>query len=129
MIYVKINDTLYPATITGEDKDWNWGERPSKSITVEMSHAEADALFVDGVAWSMVERVEVRKPKLDENGFPVFDASGMVVVDGTEIRETETDFSDYDLAGELIDHRNGKITAKMGKHTADELLAVIMGGK
>lgn len=129
MIYVKINDTLYPATITGEDKDWNWGERPSKSITVEMSHAEADALFVDGAAWSMVERVEVRKPKLDENGFPVFDASGMVVVDGTEIRETEMDFSDYDLAGELIDHRNGKITAKMGKHTAEELLAVIMGGK
>lgn len=129
MIYVKINDTLYPATITGEDKDWNWGERPSKSITVEMTHAEADALFVDGAAWSMVERVEVRKPKLDENGFPVFDASGMVVVDGTEIRETETDFSDYDLAGELIDHRNGKITAKMGKHTAEELLAVIMGGK
>lgn len=129
MIYVKINDTLYPATITGEDKDWNWGERPSKSITVEMSHAEADALFVDGVAWSMVERVEVSKPKLDENGFPVFDASGMVVVDGTEIRETEMDFSDYDLAGELIDHRNGKITAKMGKHTAEELLAVIMGGK
>ena len=129
MIYVKINDTLYPATITGEEKDWNWGERPSKSITVEMTHAEADALFVDGAAWSMVERVEVRKPKLDENGFPVFDASGMVVVDGTEIRETETDFSDYDLAGELIDHRNGKITAKMGKHTAEELLAVIMGGK
>lgn len=129
MIYVKINDTLYPATITGEEKDWNWGERPSKSITVEMSHAEADALFVDGAAWSMVERVEVRKPKLDENGFPVFDASGMVVVDGTEIRETEMDFSDYDLAGELIDHRNGKITAKMGKHTAEELLAVIMGGK
>lgn len=129
MIYVKINDTLYPATITGEEKDWNWGERPSKSITVEMSHAEADALFVDGAAWSMVERVEVRKPKLDENGFPVFDASGMVVVDGTEIRETEQDCSDYDLAGDLIDHRNGKITAKMGKHTADELLAVIMGGK
>lgn len=129
MIYVKINDTLYPATITGEEKDWNWGERPSKSITVEMSHAEADALFVDGAAWSMVERVEVRKPKLDENGFPVFDASGMVVVDGTEIRETEQDCSDYDLAGELIDHRNGKITAKMGKHTAEELLAVIMGGK
>ena len=44
MIYVKINDTLYPATITGEEKDWNWGERPSKSITVEMSHAEANAL-------------------------------------------------------------------------------------
>ena len=129
MIYVKINDTLYPATITGEPKDWNWGERPSKSITVEMSHAEADALFVDGAVWGMVERVEVPIVKLDESGMPVMCADGLFVQTSTEIRETETDFSDYDLAGELIDHRNGKITAKMGKHTADELLAVIMGGK
>lgn len=129
MIYVKINDTLYPATITGEEKDWNWGERPSKSITVEMSHAEADALFVDGAVWSMVERVEVPTVKLDENGMPVIGADGMFVQDGTKIRETEQDCSEYDLAGELIDHRNGKITAKMGKHTAEELLAVIMGGK
>ena len=129
MIYVKINDTLYPATITGEEKDWNWGERPSKSITVEMSHAEANALFVDGAVWSVVERVEVPTVKLDENGMPVMGADGLFVQTGTKIRETETDFSDYDLAGDLIDHRNGKITAKMGKHTADELLAVIMGGK
>ena len=129
MIYVKINDTLYPATITGEDKDWNWGERASKSITVEMSHAEADALFVDGAVWSMVERVEVPTVKLDESGMPVMGADGLFVQTGTEIRETEMDFSDYDLAGDLIDHRNGKITAKMGKHTAEELLAVIMGGK
>lgn len=129
MTYIKINDTLYPATITGETKDWNWGERPSKSITVEMSHAEANALFVDGAVWSMVERVEVPTVKLDENGMPVMGADGMFVQDGTKIRETEQDFSEYDLAGDLIDHRNGKITAKMGKHTADELLAVIMGGK
>ena len=129
MIYVKINDTLYPATITGELKDWNWGERESKSITVEMTHAEADALFVDGAVWSMVERVEVPNVKLDENGMLVIGADGKFVQDGTKIRETETDFSDYELAGELIDHRNGKITAKMGKHTAEELLAVIMGGK
>lgn len=129
MIYVKINDTLYPATITGELKDWNWGERPSKSITVEMSHAEADALFVDGAALSMVIREEVPTVKLDENGMPVMSADGLFVQTDTETRETEVDFSDYDLAGDLIDHRNGKITAKMGKHTADELLAVIMGGK
>lgn len=129
MIYVKINDTLYPATITGDLKDWNWGERPSKSITVEMSHAEANALFVDGAVWGMVIREEVPTVKLDENGMPVMGADGMFVQDGTKIRETEQDCSEYDLAGELIDHRNGKITAKMGKHTAEELLAVIMGGK
>ena len=129
MIYVKINDTLYPATITDEMKDWNWGERPAKSITVEMSHAEASALFVDGAVWGMVNRVEVPVYKTGESGMPVIGADGRFIQDGTEIRETEIDFSDYDLAGELIDHRNGKITAKMGKHTAEELLAVIMGGK
>lgn len=129
MIYVKINDTLYPATITGEMKDWNWGERPSKSITVEMSHAEASALFVDGVAWSMVEQIEVPELKTDENGYPVPGENGMFIQIGTKIKETEQDFSEYDLAGDLIDHRNGKITAKMGKHTAEELLSVIMGGK
>lgn len=129
MIYVKINDTLYPATITGELKDWNWGERESKSITVEMTHAEANALFVDGAAWSMVDRVEVPVYETDALGHYVMGADGLFVQTGTEIRETEMDFSDYDLAGELIDHRNGKITAKMGKHTAEELLAVIMGGK
>ena len=129
MIFVKINDTLYPATITGEAKDWNWGERASKSITVEMSHAEANALFVDGAAWSMGDRGEGPTVKLDESGMPVMGADGLFVQTGTEIRETEMDFSDYDMAGDLIDHRNGKITAKMGKHTAEELLAVIMGGK
>ena len=129
MIYVKINDTLYPATITGEMKDWNWGERPSKSITVEMSHVEASALFVDGVAWSMIEQIEVPELKTDENGYPVPGENGMFIQIGTKIKETEQDFSEYDLAGDLIDHRDGKITAKMGKHTAEELLAVIMGGK
>ncbi len=121
MIYVKINDTLYPAVITGEMKDWNWGERESKSITVEMSHAEASALFVDGVAWSIIERVEAPVLKTDE--------TGTMTRSDVEIHETEYDFSEYEIAGDLIDHRNGKITAKMGKPTAEELLAVIMGGK
>ena len=129
MIYVKINDTLYPATVTSYPNNPGWDGRDSKSITVEMEHAEADALFVDGAAWGMVDRVEVPVYKTDESGMPVMGADGLFVQDGTNVRETETDFSDYDLAGELIDHRNGKITAKMGKHTAEELLAVIMGGK
>ena len=129
MIYVKINDTLYPATVTNHPMNYEWGGRDTKHITVEMTHAEANALFVDGAAWSMVNRVEVPVYETDANGMPVMGADGRFVQTGTEIRETETDFSDYDLAGELIDHRNGKITAKMGKHTAEELLAVIMGGK
>ena len=128
MIYVKINDTLYPATVTSYPNNPGWDGRDSKSITVEMEHAEADALFVDGAVWSVVDRVEVPVYERDANGMPLM-GNGQLIQTGTEIQETETDCSDYDLAGELIDHRNGKITAKMGKHTAEELLAVIMGGK
>ena len=129
MIYVKINDTLYPATVTSYPNNPGWGGRDTKHVTVEMEHAEADALFVDGAVWSVVDRVEVPVYETDANGMPLMGEKGLPIQTGTEIRETETDCSDYDLAGELIDHRNGKITAKMGKHTADELLAVIMGGK
>lgn len=129
MIYVKINDTLYPATVTGYPNNPEWDGRDTRHITVEMPHAEANALFVDGAAWSMVERVEVPVYKTDENGMPVMGKDGLFIQTGTETRETVQDCSDYDLAGDLIDHRNGKITAKMGKHTAEELLAVIMGGK
>ena len=129
MIYVKINDTLYPATVTSYPNNPGWDGRDSKSITVEMEHAEADALFVDGAVWSVVDRVEVPVYETDANGMPLMGNDGLPIQTGTEIRETEQDCSDYDLAGDLIDHRNGKITAKMGKHTADELLAVIMGGK
>lgn len=129
MIFVKINDTLYPATVTNHPMNYEWGGRDTKHVTVEMPHAEANELFVDGVEWSVVDRVEVPVYEKDALGMYVLGKDGLPIQTGTEVRETEQDCSEYDLAGELIDHRNGKITAKMGKHTADELLAVIMGGK
>lgn len=118
MTYIKINETLYPATVSGRVADKDWDNRASKAITLEMDYATAIALFVDGLAWSIVQQNEVPTYQVDENGNPI--------QTGTEIQESEWDNSDYDVAGAITDHRNGTITAKMGKITDSEALAELM---
>lgn len=114
MTFIKINETLYPATISGRVADKDWDNRASKAITLEMDYMTAMALFVDGLVWSIVQRNEV----------PTYDGEGNE--NGTEIQETEWDNSDYDVAGSITDHRNGTITVKMGKITDAEALAELM---
>ena len=110
MTYIKINETLYPATIMGNAKDRLWADRESKAITLEMDYATAAALFVDGLNWSIV--MDVEQPQED----------------GTVVMAQETyDNSEYDVAGPITDNRNGTVTVKMGKATAQELLAVLTG--
>lgn len=129
MTYIRINDTLYPATISGRVADRDWDNRESKSITLEMDHATAHALFVNGLAWSIVQRDEVPVYQMDENGEPVLDENGAPIQTGTEIRETEFDNSEYNLAGDLTDHRDGRITAKMGKLTdLEQAYEIMLGG-
>ena len=110
MTYIKINSTLYPATVSGKVADKDWDNRESKAITLEMDYATAITLFVDGLAWSIVQQREV----------PVFDEEGNQT--GTEMQETEFDNSDYFVAGAITDNRNGKVTVKMGKKTDSEML-------
>lgn len=117
MTYIKINDTLYPATISGRVQDKDWDNRESKAITLEMDYATAIALFVDGLAWSIVQQEEV----------PVFDENGNQT--GTEMQETVFDNSAYSLAGDITDHRDGRITVKMGKLTdLEEAYEIMLGG-
>lgn len=117
MTYVKINETLYPATINGKMADREWDNRESKEITLEMNYETADALFVDGLAWSIVELNEV--PAYGENGEQT----------DIKIQETEWDNSEFSLAGDLTDHRDGTITAKMGKLTdLEEAYEILLGG-
>lgn len=40
-IYVKVNNTEYPATVDGVNNDRTWGGRESKAVTLEMTHAAA----------------------------------------------------------------------------------------
>ena len=145
MICIKINETLYPATVNGRMVDRDWDNRESKAITLEMDYETASSLFVDGLAWSIVEQEEVpayktntwTEPVLDEDGETVLDENGEPVVteksetvqDGTEIQETEWDNSEYNIAGDITDHRDGTITVKMGKLTdLEEAYEIMLGG-
>lgn len=126
MFFIKINGTLYPATVSGKMTDKEWDNRESKAITLEMDYETAIALFVDGLAWSIVQQEEVPVFERDENGVYVLDENGKPIQTGTEIREAEWDNSDYDIAGSITDNRNGTITVKMGKITDSEALAELM---
>ena len=97
MTYLKIGDTLYPALFRGFGTDREWGGRHSIAITLNMTHGEAASLFVDGLAWATVND------------------------------ETETDLSEFEVAGPITDNRNGTVTVKMGKFTDADALAVLTG--
>lgn len=111
MIYFKANNTEYPASIAGKVTDRDWGGRESKAITLEMTHAAAVQLFVDGLSWSIVQRDTV----------PVYDTDGNPTGE-TEEQVQEWDNADYCVAGPITDNRDGTITAKMGKKTEAELM-------
>lgn len=130
MTYIKINETIYPAMVNGKMADREWDNRESKSITLKMGYETANALFVDGLAWSIVEQHEVPVYQKDEQGELVTDENGAPIPTGeTETQETEWDNSDFNLAGDLTDHRDGTLTAKMGKLTeVEEAYEILLGG-
>lgn len=105
MTYVKINGTTYPAVINGKHIDREWNDRESKTITIEMAYADATALFVDGLAWSIMMDVEQEQE----------DGSTITV-------QKEYDNSEYSMAGSITDNRDGTLSVKMGKPTQIETL-------
>jgi|GEM_PF-345752 len=109
-IYIKVNNTEYPAEISGNPKDRSWGERDAKTITLTMTTAEVAALLPDNTPWSIVLRETVNK--LDNDGNPTGETEEVV---------NEWDNSAYSLSGAITDHRNGTVSIKMGKPTESEL--------
>ncbi len=105
MTYVKINGTTYPAVINGKHIDREWNDRESKTITLEMAYADAIALFVNGLAWSILMDVEKEQ-----------DDGSIVTV------QEEYDNSEYSMAGSITDNRDGTLAVKMGKPTQIETL-------
>ena len=107
--YIKVNNTEYPAEINGNPKDRSWGGRDTKTVTLTMSHDEAAALLPDNTPWSIVLRETV--DVLDEQGQPTGETKEVV---------NEYDNSEYSIAGDLTDHRDGTVSIKMGKPTETE---------
>lgn len=110
-IYVKVNNTEYPAAISGANNDRTWDGRDTKTITLTMTHAEVAELLPDNTPWSIVQRDTV--DKLDEQGQPTGETEEIV---------NEWDNSVYSLSGAITDHRDGTVSIKMGKPTEAETL-------
>lgn len=108
-IYIKVNNTEYPATVSGMNNDRTWDGRDTKTITLTMTHAEVAALLPDNTPWSIVQRDMV--DMLDEQGKPTGETKEVV---------NEYDNSEYSLAGDITDHRDGTVSIKMGKPTETE---------
>lgn len=108
-IYIKVNNTEYPAEINGNPKDRSWGGRDTKTVTLTMPHDQVAALLPDNTPWSIVQRDMV--DVLDEQGQPTGETREVV---------NEYDNSEYSLAGDITDHRNGTVSIKMGKPTETE---------
>lgn len=108
---VIIHEVEYPAEISGVLQNPKWDRRDTKAITLEMTHAQAVSLFVDGLAWGIKQ----------VNTYPVFDDKGQPT--GETKTETQTfDNSDYSVAGSITDNRDGTVTCMMGKKTDLEIL-------
>lgn len=122
MTKVKVGENSYPASLTGSVKDAKWDDRASITIKLTMNYADAVAIFVDNVAWFVVN--EITSTNLD----------------GEEVVNTEEwDYSAYCIAGTITDYRDGTLDVKMGKKTdlenatadlteAQNVVDVLMGG-
>ena len=108
---VIIHEVEYQAEISGVLQNPKWDRRDTKAITLEMTHAQAVSLFVDGLAWSIVQR----------NDQPVLDDQGQPTGETTTVTQT-FDNSEYSVAGAITDNRDGTVTCMMGKKTDLEIL-------
>lgn len=109
MIYVKVNNTLYPASIAGRISDKEWDGRESRAITLTCGFQTADALLPDCAQWSIVEESP------EEDG-----ASAAVI---------EYDNSEFSVRGDLTVHVNGTCTVHMGKPTdLENAYEILYGG-
>lgn len=107
--YLKVNGQEYPAKFISKYQDLNWDKRETQTIYLTMSHDEVVALLPSGTPWSIVQcdMVDV----LDEQGKPTGETKEVV---------NEYDNSEYSLAGDITDHRDGTVSIKMGKPTEAE---------
>lgn len=90
--FIKVNGQEYPAEVIYLYKDRNWNDRDVRNVFFNLPYDQVVALMPTGTKWSSI---------LKEND---------VVVE-------ETDMSEFSIAGQVVDYRNGTVSIKMGKPT------------
>ena len=109
--FIKVAGQEYPAKVIYLYKDRNWDMRETQTAHLTMPYAQAAALLTTGTPWFNVFRETV--DKLDNDGNPTGQTEEVV---------TEEDMSEYSLAGQITDYRDGTVSIKMGKPTEAETL-------
>lgn len=110
MTKIKVGQNEYNAlSITGKVNDKEWDGRHTKTFRLAISHADALEVFCDGCEWSIIDI------SVDDDDNPI---------------EVEFDNSDFSLAGDVVDHRDGTVSITMGKMTdLEEVLEIVYGGE
>lgn len=93
--FIKVNGVEYPAEVIYNRKDKNWNDRESYLIYLSMTYEQIVALFPTGTKWH-----------------DVFKEDDKVTED--------LNMSEYSIAGQVVDYRNGTVSIKMGKPTESE---------
>ena len=107
--FLKVNGQEYPVTHISKYQDAAWDGRSTQTLYLNMTHEEAVKLLPEGTPWSIVSRDTV--DVLNEQGQPTGETKEVV---------HEYDNSEYSLAGDITDHRDGTVSIKMGKPTETE---------
>lgn len=109
MYCVKIGTTKLPAWVKKRKRDPEWNYRDVAEVTVTAEAETVKELFADGVDWDLVQELA---PYVDLD-------IGEEVVPAPKI----VNHGEYCVPGAIIDHRDGTVTIRMGKITAEEALA------
>ena len=110
--FIKVNGQEIPATVINRYQDADWDGRSSQTIYLAKTYEEIKKLLSSNTPWSIVQRET--QDVLDEQGQPTGETKEVV---------NEYDNSEYSLAGDITDHRDGTFSIKMGKPTESELSA------
>jgi hypothetical protein len=89
--------------------DRNW-----RGFTVTGDYTEISAAFINNAEYrhEWESTLEVDTGQVDAEGNPIYE---------TTIETYTEPLSDYSIAGEIVDHRDGSYTVYMGKKTEMEL--------
>ena len=126
-LFVRINNDVSYPIVRMTDAIISNG-REAKNIVLKMSHTEAENIFVDNVDMDLIRKYVIPKETItqigtDENNEPIYSTS----YEDEEVSE-EVDLSDFCLAGNIVDYRDGTLSVYMSKISDKELLGV-MGDK